>query len=116
MYRHRLACLVIVLLLVTGCGDDPIEPSSLVQGRYNLMFESSALDPCDIDQSWWVVNSDVLRDQYDAIAEFPGQEVFLSVAGRMSAVGSYGHMGAYEREFRITEVNEIRPLEAGDCP
>ena len=81
-----------------------------------LGFETSALDPCSSGQSWWVTNSDILVDRYDAVAVFPGQAVFVSVVGIKSSPGHYGHMSAYAREFRVTEVREVRRLVDGECP
>ncbi len=114
---NRWTNLILLLLpLLVSCEDDPTRPDIEIQGRFSLGFEVSALEPCNLEQSWWVTNPSVLVDQYDAIADHPYKEVFISVVGVRSKLGNYGHFGHYDREFKITEIREIREIVDGDCP
>jgi hypothetical protein len=113
--RFWFVILLLSLPLLAGCEDDPSRPDVEVSGVLRLGFETSALDPCSSGQSWWVTNSDILVDRYEAVADFPGQAVFVSVVGVKSKPGRYGHLGAYVREFEVTEVREVRKLVDGDC-
>jgi hypothetical protein len=115
MQWWRTVLLLLCVPLLISCDDDPVRPDIEVSGSFRLGFETSALDPCRWDQSWWVTNPGVFADRYEAIAAFPGQAVFVSVVGVKSKPGRYGHLGAYVREFEVTEVREVRKLVDGDC-
>ena len=115
MIYRRVILMFPILALLASCGDEPSRPDIEIQGQFRLGFEVSELEPCNWDQSWWVTNPDVLVDQYDAILDHPYKPVFISVVGIKSKLGRYGHMGQYDREFKVTEISEIRELVDGDC-
>lgn len=114
----KTRCAVLLLLMASvlaGCDDDPSRPPIEVTGTYRFGFETSVLEPCGLDEAWWVTNPEILAEQYVNITNAPYELVFVSVAGAKSPPGSYGHLGAYSREFTVTEVHVIRVLVGSDC-
>jgi len=112
---HRLILLLIVVLISTGCGDDPSESEVEVSGRYRSGFETSELILCESGEEWWVADSDGLAADYDSIVEEPANGLYVSVVGVVSEIGEWGHMGCYSRELRITSVREARAWLDEDC-
>ncbi|MCX6027070.1 MAG: hypothetical protein NTY23_12585 [Chloroflexi bacterium] len=49
------------------------------------------------------------------MGETAGARLFVEVRGVLRREGGYGHLGAYPRDFHVTEVIEARPGREGDC-
>jgi hypothetical protein len=115
MHSRRQLAALIVFGALTACTGR----SEARQGYVVLGFETSAFQPCgDAEQGWLSGDTDVMRELEDAFAgmgETAGARLLVEVRGVLSREGSYGHLGAYPREFHVTEVLEARPSQAGDC-
>ncbi|WP_380676291.1 hypothetical protein [Salinigranum sp. GCM10025319] len=83
-------------------------------GRYSWGFEESVFAPCDGDERWWVVDDAELVRRYRAVAA-DYEQVFARLRGELSEPGRYGQGGQYPRQFRVTAVLTVRPIEDGDC-
>ena len=94
---------------LTGAGGDRLS------GHYSEGFEVDAFRPCGSEATWWVTEGDGLRRRYRALASKPYEEVYVELTGRAGPVGTFGHMGAYERELQVEEVLTIRPATDRDC-
>jgi hypothetical protein len=85
-------------------------------GMVTFGFEQSEFAPCDSDENWWVgagAAAGTLSARYFELQE-PGQTpVFARVEGGITERGTYGHVGAYEREIRVDALLDVR---AGECP
>jgi len=88
-----------------------------VEGFVSIGFERSEFLPCGETAAWWLPFRKDLNDRYAALA--PGKtpvKVFARLQGFSSPEGRpYGHLGAYPREFVVTEVIELRPARDNDC-
>lgn len=92
-----------------------IEPEE-VRGHYSYGFEISALEPCDLDECWWVER--IPDEIWEAMRQLGVDEyeyVFVRIRGHKSPPGRYGHLGMCQREFEIVEVLEVRLPAPGDC-
>lgn len=78
-------------------------------GHYSVGFEVSEFVPCGSDESWWLVGTAELVSQVqgDEPGGTPTTPVFVRVRGELSDPGSYGHLGAYDRQLTVTEVVEV---------
>ncbi|GIV61364.1 MAG: hypothetical protein KatS3mg044_0230 [Rhodothermaceae bacterium] len=119
--------MVMTLLLgLAGCtifgpaGDAPDVFEGLpaeYEGVVSFGFEVSLFQPCGIDEGWWVRRDESGRLQagYAERAEKPYDRVYARVVGIPGPRGRYGHTGAYEREFDVIEVLEMRKEVPPSC-
>jgi hypothetical protein len=56
-----------------------------------------------------------LQTRYNSLTEFPYEPVYAVLKGERSGRGEYGHLGGYQRGFRVSEVVEVRLPEEGEC-
>jgi len=78
------------------------------RGLVSFGFEVEGFSPCGSAESWWVTGVPVeLRQTYQAAVGFNYVPVYVVVEGTLGEPGSYGHLGAYQREIRITRLVEI---------
>ena len=100
-------------------------PERVYRGIYSLGFESSNFTPSGSQESWWVsgespANHAVMEaalaaeDRRLGHSSHATRQVFVVWRGRPSHRGRYGHMGASERAFHVTEVLSVRPVQVGD--
>ena len=115
----RIALAITLTALLVGCSGSGgvAPPRDVVEeavGHYASGFEVSALVPCGSSERWWTTG--IPDAEYRAIAgNMDYVDVYVRVRGIQSGPGSYGHMGAYERQFRVTEILELRAATADDC-
>lgn len=123
--RVLLSGLVVATLCfaAAGCfmrnqifGDD----SHVVRGRVSFGFEEAAFRPCRSDEQWWLTGSDndivELQNKWNALGLEWYTPGYAELEGTRSRKGEYGHLGAYQREFEVTDVKEVRLLREGECP
>ncbi len=106
---------LIVILSASGCGIFDSNDDEVFAGRLSFGFEVSAFKPCGVEEIWWVSGSESLFRQYNEIADTEYEEVYARLRGVKSKKGAYGHMGAYQREFTVSEAVVVRKLKSGDC-
>lgn len=95
---------------------DPQDIEEIVSGLYSWGFEVSDLEPCGVDEKWWLVGSaPELLSRYRALISNVYEQVYARLKGIKSAPGRYGHLGAYDRQFEVHEILELRVLQDGDC-
>lgn len=91
------------------------------KGTYAWGFEESAFRACGSTTRWWVTSSDsevseqLVNEHRQLTSDTMYQEVFVRFRGTLSERGTYGHVGAYERELDVTEIVEMRVLADGEC-
>lgn len=91
------------------------------RGTYAWGFEESAFRSCGSTTRWWVTSSDadvsaqLVNTHRQLTNETMYAEVFVRFRGTLSERGTYGHVGAYERELDVTEIIEMRVLADGEC-
>ena len=125
--RYAHAALAALLGLLTACGGatDPGRPPETplvdMRGRYTLGFEANTFLPCGAGRAWWVSSLDSVPAVGAYLTSRPapapqrGTTLFVRWRGVLSDSGSYGHLGAYPREFRPREALEVRDTTAADC-
>jgi hypothetical protein len=120
--RNTLAWWTLLLAGVAfACGScDSAEDETLHDGLVSFGFEVSAFEPCDSGVRWWITGSNTayteLLDAYHSLGIPNYTRAFARLRGNPSTKkGSYGHLGAYEREFEVTEVVEVRLHKPGEC-
>lgn len=100
-----------------GCQDADVH-----EGRFASGFETSAFYPCEVDEQWWVHADSAAWAKLHApparrdTAGYLEAVAFVRLRGEVSPPGEYGHMGAYQREFQVSEVVEIWGPEERSCP
>jgi hypothetical protein len=112
MWRMWFVSMMVMLLLTNCREDDGKDP--VYTGLYSFGFEVSSFSPCGGDERWWAGGSG-LTERYLALGVPSYEEVFVRLRGTPSETGRYGHLGAYDRKFEVTEVVEIRRRRDGDC-
>jgi hypothetical protein len=106
-------------LALAACASAPSGPQRY-SGTWEWHFETSAFTTDDGQGPWWLHAEGSTWDQINApltrSGGGPWGRVHLVVEGELSAPGRYGHMGAYERELRVTRVIEATLISASDPP
>ncbi len=111
MLKPVTACL---LLAVASCATPATAPQRWT-GVYETSFEVSAFRPEGTREQWWVTpaNEDAATQLSAAIPHPPERPPWgsarVTLEGYRSATGHYGHLGAYERTFRVTQVIAASP-------
>ena len=109
-------CLGAMAVVSVACDG---ERRGTFRGRYFHAFESSAFTECGGSESWWttfkarhpaldsaIAAEDRLEDRTD---------VYLVVEGRLSAEGSYGHLGGARRELTVQGIETVQPWNSSLC-
>lgn len=117
MRRAFLAGLLAMSL--SACTTPPEGPQTFT-GEWDWHFETSAFRSADGRGPWWLAAEGSAWDQLVAPIQRSGGgpwgRVALTIEGELSAPGQYGHMGAYERQLRVTRVIEARLISASRPP
>jgi hypothetical protein len=104
---------LVVMVLFARCREVETDVT-LYTGFYSLGFEVSAFTPCGSEEKWWTGGAELVERYRDLNVE-QYREVFVRLRGNVSEEGNYGHLGAYNRQFEVSEVVEIREVKDGDC-
>lgn len=93
------------------------DASTLYRGRYVYGFETSSFTKCGSAENWWVSypSEDVSKALRGVKTEKQYQPIYLEAKGSVSGAGHYGHLGAYKREFTVSEVVKIQKEIPSDC-
>lgn len=103
---RRLLLAGMLGLLLTAC----VTPGAAQRysGTWDWHFETSAFTTDDGRGPYWLAAEGAVWDEINAPLRTSGSgpygRVHLVVEGVLSAPGRYGHLGAYERELRVTRV------------
>jgi hypothetical protein len=92
-----------------GASGDGVGEPFMVRGIYAHGFEVASFQPCDSAERWWVAHAGPLAEEYARIAR-PYEQVYAVVVGDTSALTHAGHLGLYQRYFRIIDVVSIEPM------
>ena len=88
-------------------------------GHVAFGFEVSAFHPCGSDEQWWISGGGEelldLQDRYWALGLNPYEMAFAELEGHRSGKGEYGHLNAYQREFTVKDVRDVRLAADDDC-
>lgn len=117
----RLLPLAILFLAALACEIFGLDPTvDEFEGYYASGFEVSSFVPCGMSEEasygngYWLDGTADFYDQYSALVQSSGFDpsagylsVYVRFEGELSLPGSYGHLGAYEREVIVTELLEM---------
>ncbi len=87
-------------------------------GTVSFGFEVSSFRPCGGSEQWWFTGGEVLVDlqaMYNDLGVNWYEPVYAELRGEPGGRGEFGHLGAYQREFRISDILEVRLLDDGEC-
>ena len=100
-------------LALSACATTP--NTERYSGTWAWHFETSSFTTDDGRGPWWLHAEGAEWEQIHAplreVGAGPWGRVHLIVEGELSPPGRYGHMSAYEREFRVTRVIDTRRVE-----
>jgi hypothetical protein len=100
------AASALFLLSLPAKDTAPWPQDGVFAGYYGNGFEISAFLPAGTKERWWLSGGgNRSLPNCD-----PTNPCYLVVRGHISGQGPHGHLGAYKRELRVTEVIEQRPL------
>jgi hypothetical protein len=86
------------------------------KGRYTTGFETSEFIVCDTQERWWLTGN--LKEIFAATQPVPRgtmQTLFVHVAGQVTGLGRYGHLGRYQRQLSVQRVVLARESRPDDC-
>lgn len=117
----RRTVLVTLGLGLVGCATVGPSAVSRFAGVWDWRFETSSFAPEPAsDGPWWLFADGDAWEQLSApitrSGGGPWGRAHLLVEGELSAPGAFGHLSAYRRELRVTQVIEARVIEAYDRP
>lgn len=114
--------LAILALSVTACSYTNADEDTrvLYSGHFAYGFETSSFVPCEGGEKWWVSGGAAYSQFISAYSaavsdDYNYESAYAEIIGVISDKGSYGHLGAYDRELQVNEVVEVRAASAGDC-
>jgi hypothetical protein len=117
MRRFFLASLLALALSACSTAD---AGSQRLSGTWDWHFETSSFVTDSGEGPYWLSAEGSTWADATAPLERAGRgpwgRVHLVVEGELSATGQYGHLGAYERELRVTRVIESRLISASNDP
>ena len=103
----------VAALALSACATTPT--TARYSGTWDWHFETSSFSTDDGRGPWWLHADGAEWEQINAPLSEAGAgtwgRVHLIVEGELSPPGQYGHMAAYERQFRITKVLDVRRVE-----
>lgn len=121
MRRMGLAILVLSLAACSYTNEEE-ETRVLYSGHFSYGFETSSFVPCEGGEQWWVSGgaaySQFISDYSNAVAKdykYKYEPAYAEVIGTITSKGSYGHLGAYDRELQVNQVVTVRAPSADDC-
>jgi len=119
LYRRTL--LLTLGLGLVGCATTTAAPVQRYAGIWMWGFESSSFAPEGAaDGPWWLSAEGEAWEELSAPIRRSGRGAWgrahLLIDGELTPLGAYGHLGAYRREVRVTNVIEARLIEAYDRP
>ena len=89
-------------------------------GHFRFGFEESSFVECNSNERWWVrptsereINRFKLK-----LAPLKNTELnigYASFRGVTSENGRFGHLGAYDREFLVSELIEFNSVTPSEC-
>jgi hypothetical protein len=117
---RRRELLAALALVSAGCASTASEAPATYLGEWEWRFETSSFASSDGRGPWWLSGEGEVWEQISApitqAGNGPWGRVRLTVEGELSAPGTYGHLGAYERELRVTRVIRAELIEAYSQP
>jgi hypothetical protein len=105
---------LIGLLALAACASGAQTSPRSFAGTWAFHFETSAFVTDAGEGPYWLAGDDVwpqLTAPFSTTGN-PWGEAHVVVEGELSAPGQYGHLGAYERELRVTRVIESRLISS----
>jgi hypothetical protein len=107
-------------LALSACASSAAN-SNRFSGAFDWSFETSSFTTDDNQGPYWLSASEPLVwNQVVAPIRTSGGgpwgRLHLVVEGELSAPGHYGHLGAYQRELRVTRVIESTLISASAPP
>lgn len=116
MRRAFLAGLI--ALALSACATNT-SPRSFT-GVWEWGFETSSFVGTRGEGPYWLVaegaNWEALQAPIRSSGGGPWGRVAVVIEGDLSPPGQYGHLGAYERQLRVTRVIESRLISASSPP
>ncbi len=118
-----LIWIVFLLFLIIACeNEETLEKT--YEGQFSFGFEQSNFYPCGSNEVWWVIDGEEYSKLIEEVTALSigdtsigdsCQGAYVVLRGVKSEKGSYGHMGSFDREFRLTEVIDVRCGTLDDC-
>lgn len=98
-------------LALAACATVAGEPQRY-SGTWDWHFETSSFTTDGGEGPYWLVGEGEVWSELNAPFQQAGRgpwgRAHLVVEGELSPPGRYGHLGAYERELRVTRVIEAQ--------
>jgi hypothetical protein len=94
----------------------PAGTRTVFRGHYESRFEVDSFRPCGRNERWWVRHEtdELVRAVTHPDGTFGG-EVYAELEGTVTDRGTYGHLGAYDRELTVLKVVHVEtPRKACD--
>ena len=102
--------ILLLLLTLASCSHDRRDPAEVYRGTCLLGFEKSDFTPEGSPlERWWL--SGEVGELSSRIGTLDTPAV-VTLEGRLSERGAFGHLGSYGRELRVTRVLEVRVVGA----
>lgn len=103
-------------LALAACASAGATQPTRYEGDWDWSFETSSFTTSDGRGPWWLSAESATWEALQAplanAQRGPWGRVHVIVEGELSAPGHYGHLGAYQRELRVTRVIEARIADA----
>ena len=115
--RQGIGAALAACVLLLACSSNSTEPDGLerFEGFYAHGFEVESFQACDSAEDWWVVDGAGLQEEHRQLGAEQYAPIWAVVRGRLSEPGSYGHLGAYDRELSVEEVLAVAPASGARC-
>jgi hypothetical protein len=105
---------MVCVACLAGCkhAKDKWPAEGTFQGTHLTAFENSAFTPDGSDEVWWLSgNLQPLPYVPQGSSNKFGESYRVRVYGRLSPIGSYGHLGSYQRELVVERIIEYEVIK-----
>ena len=88
------------------------------EGVYLQSHNVTDFKPCGSSEHWWLSFSEGsgnVDSMYKAATEQFTRETYMRFTGKEMAPGEHGHVGYYDRNVEVVEIDTLRTLLTKDC-
>lgn len=88
------------------------------EGVYTQGYNVTDFQPCDMNEHWWLSfkeNAGNIDSMYKAIIPKSTRKTFIRFKGKEVYNSEQGHVGYYDRNFEVAQIDTLRTLLRKDC-
>ncbi len=117
LFTLALGCMLPACALIDGTEDEP----GVYEGVYSQGFEGGTFEPCGRSERWLIIPGDstamqIFVERVVDVVTAGNNPLYARLRGTPGPQGEYLiNFNIYERQFELSEILDVRALQANDC-